>query len=305
AWGMDDWCYHITQAVVKPKAERRSSYDVGLEILERLGKEWGRDLIAESNAKFNAIWPIKDEYRLKPTDRPTIREVGDRVVKSMFGPEHDWVWFKEHGFIRWPKMVDEAYWMWFLDLRIPIYLEYLVHMREEVDKINKKTGLGIDLEQYTPLISWFPCTIHEVSNPNYDLYCYSYRDVLHSGSATMEQPWLDEASRMNPYTYNITMNAATAAQKGIKDGDTIEVETYQGRKVTGRVKLLEGQHPRTVGIAATAGHWAKGQPIARGKGTNFDTLLPMDFEHMDPVCANIETAVRVAVRKLNKMEPAA
>ena len=113
----------------------------------------------------------------------------------------------------------------------------------------------------------------------------------------MEQPWLDEASRMNPYTYNITMNTVIARQKGIKDGDTIEVESYQGRKVTGTVKLLEGQHPQTVGIAATAGHWAKGQPIARGKGSNFDTLLPLDFEHMDPVCGNIETSVRVKVKK--------
>ena len=116
----------------------------------------------------------------------------------------------------------------------------------------------------------------------------------------MEQPWLDEASLMNPYTYNITMNADTAGKKGIKDGDTIEVESYQGRKVTGTVKLLQGHHPQTVGIAATAGHWAKGQPIARGKGTNFDNLLPMDFEHMDPICGNIETSVRVSVRKLDK-----
>jgi len=114
----------------------------------------------------------------------------------------------------------------------------------------------------------------------------------------MEQPWLDEASRMNPYTYNITMNADTARQKNISDGDTVEIENYQGRTVTGVVKTLEGQHPQTVGIAATAGHWAKGQPIASGKGTNFDTLLPLDFEHMDPVCGNIETAVKVRVKKL-------
>jgi hypothetical protein len=51
-------------------------------------------------------------------------------------------------------------------------------------------------------------------------------------------------------------------------------------------------------IAATAGHWAMGQPIARGKGTNFDVLLPMDFEHMDPVCGTIETSVRVSVKKI-------
>jgi len=114
----------------------------------------------------------------------------------------------------------------------------------------------------------------------------------------MEQPWLDEASRMNPYTYNITMNTTTGKKKGLKEGDTIEVETYQGRKETGIVKLLEGQHPQTIGIAATAGHWAKGQPIAQGKGTNFDNLLPLDFEHTDPICGTIETSVRVAVRKI-------
>jgi len=298
AFGMDDWCYHIIQPVVKPKAQRRSSYEVGLEILERLGKEWGRDLIAELNARFNRTLPISEQYRLKPTDSPTTAEVGDRVVKSLFGPEHDWEWFKKHGFIRWPKRVEEAYWIWFLDVRVPIYMEYLVHMREEVEKINKETGLNIDLSQYTPLTSYFPCTIHKLNNPEYDLYCYSYRDILHSGSATMEQPWIDEASRMNPYTYNITMDVDTARKKGIRDGDTIEVETYQGRKVTGTVKLLEGQHPQTLGIAATAGHWAKGQPIARGKGANFDTLLPIDLEHVDPICGNIETAVRVKVRKV-------
>jgi anaerobic selenocysteine-containing dehydrogenase len=182
AWGRADWCYHIAQRVVEPMAQRRSANEIGLDILDRLGKEWGRDLIAESNAYFNKFLPISEEYRLKPTDRPTEAEKGDRVLKSTFGPEYGWEWFKKHGFMRWPKRVEESYWMWFLDIRIPIYLEYLEHMRDEIEKINKETGMNIDLEQYTPLISWFPCTTHKVKDPNYDLYCYSYRDILHSGS---------------------------------------------------------------------------------------------------------------------------
>jgi molybdopterin-containing oxidoreductase family molybdopterin binding subunit len=115
---------------------------------------------------------------------------------------------------------------------------------------------------------------------------------------TMELPWLDEASRMNPYTYNITMNRSAATKKGIKDGETIELETAYGRKVRGTVKLMEGQHPQTVGIAACSGHWAKGQPIARGKGANFNTLLELDLKHVDPVSHNIETAVRVKVSRV-------
>jgi len=300
AWGMDDWSYHISQQVVKPKAQRKHHYDIAYEIAERLGKEWGQDLITPINEGYIRSIPINDEYRPKlKRGHLTVAEIGDAFVKSTFGPEHDWEWFKENGFIRWPKKVEEAYWMWFLDLRVPVvYIEWLAHMKPEVEKINKETGIFMDPEQYTPLISWFPCTTHKVKESKYDLYCYSYRDILHNGSQTMEQPWLDEASRMNPWTYSITMNADTGRKKGLKDGDTIEVETYLGRKETGTVKLMEGHHPLTVGIAACSGHFAKGLPIAQGKGTNFDSLLPMTFEHTDPVSGNIETSVRVGVRKI-------
>ena len=68
--------------------------------------------------------------------------------------------------MRWPKKVEEAYWMQFLDLRIPaIYLEWLAHMKPVVEDINEKTGIFMDPAQYTPLISWFPCTIHKVEDP--------------------------------------------------------------------------------------------------------------------------------------------
>tara|TARA_Y100000031_G_C8004068_1_gene284930 strand:+ start:115 stop:468 length:354 start_codon:yes stop_codon:yes gene_type:complete len=116
----------------------------------------------------------------------------------------------------------------------------------------------------------------------------------------MEQPWLDEASRMNPYTYNITMNADAAKKKGLKDGDIVEIATAYSRKVEGVLKLMEGQHPQTMGIAACSGHWAKGQPIARGKGTLFDILLELDRKHVDPYSGNIETCVRVKVGKIGK-----
>jgi molybdopterin-containing oxidoreductase family molybdopterin binding subunit len=116
----------------------------------------------------------------------------------------------------------------------------------------------------------------------------------------MEQPWLDEASRMNPYTYNIAMNADTAQRKGLKDGDTVELESIAGRKVQGRLKLLKGIQPRTVSIAACAGHWAKGMPVAKDKGVNFDILLELDFKHVDPVSFNLETAVRIKIRKVEE-----
>jgi molybdopterin-containing oxidoreductase family molybdopterin binding subunit len=137
-----------------------------------------------------------------------------------------------------------------------------------------------------------------VKDPQYDLYAFSYRDIMHTSSSTMETPWLDEISAMNPYTYNITMSADTAKTKGLKDGDFIEIESAYGHKVSGRLKTRKGQHPQTLAIMGTAGHWAKGQPIARGKGTNFNFLMEARLEECDPVTLNLELCLRVKVTKL-------
>ena len=115
----------------------------------------------------------------------------------------------------------------------------------------------------------------------------------------MEQPWLDEASRLNPFTYNIVMNVRTAEKKGLKDGDRVMLRSVSGREVEGILKTMEGIQYQAVGIAACSGHWAKGMPIAKGKGSNFDILLEIDLDHVDPVCLNMETAVRVNVRKID------
>jgi len=56
----------------------------------------------------------------------------------------------------------------------------------------------------------------------------------------MEQPWLGEASWMSPYTYNITINARTARERGLKHGDVIELESISRGKVRGPLKLMEG-----------------------------------------------------------------
>jgi len=116
----------------------------------------------------------------------------------------------------------------------------------------------------------------------------------------MEMPWLDEVSRQNPYTYNITMNVATAEKKGLKDGDLICLESPYGRKVTGSLKTMQGMHPKCIAIAACSGGWAKGAPIAYGKGTNFNILLESDFKHACPVCWSQETAQMVKVYKTDR-----
>jgi molybdopterin-containing oxidoreductase family molybdopterin binding subunit len=111
---------------------------------------------------------------------------------------------------------------------------------------------------------------------------------------------LDEMSKSNPFTYNISLNAEMAKKMGIKDGDTVCVENLKGRRMTGKAKLMNGIHPQVVASVCGGGGWAKGRPIAKGKGVMFNNLLINDQKHKCPVCLSMETAVRVKVYKVDQ-----
>lgn len=287
--GMQDWIYAVTQPVTKPLGERRFFVEVMFELADRIG-------IRETvNTIINRHYGFEGESRLEKDEKIKWNELGDRVLKKWFGPDRGLSWFTENGFIRWPKKVEEAYWRWFVDVRVPIYFEWIIDLGEKIKKMSKKIGIETDWSQYTPLVGWFPTPIHRQIDPKYDLFCFSYRDIMHTGSMTNEVPWIDEVSHQNPYTYHITINEETAQKKGLKDEDMVWLETPHGRRQKGRLKLMQGQHPQTIGIAACSGHWAKGLPIAKNKGTNFDDLLPIDLEHTDPVSGNLEVCVRVNI----------
>ena len=76
------------------------------------------------------------------------------------------------------------------------------------------------------------------------------------------------------------MNAETAKKKGIREGDTICLENRWGDKLTGTGET-EPQliHPKVV-AAVGLGGWAKGKPIAKGKGINPNALLREDQHHI-------------------------
>jgi len=260
------------------------------ELADRLGI---RD---EYNANINFKFDLADDYAIKPGEKLNLEQISDRVFKYNHGDDHGIDWFKEHGFIRWKKTPREAYWRWDLDVRVPIYLHDLAVYGPKIQNLAESVGVSTEWEQYTPLVSWFPTPPNKVKG-DYDMYCYSYRDTLHSGGQTMENPWLDEASRMNPYTYNIVINAETAEIKGLKEGDIIWVESNYGRRTKGPIKITEAVHPQCIGIAATAGHWVKGQTIAYGKGVYFNELMELDLEHCDPVSLSIETSAKVKIYK--------
>ncbi len=126
---------------------------------------------------------------------------------------------------------------------------------------------------------------------------FYWRPVTQCNSMTQQNPWLDEITQEDPNIYGIQMHSATAAEKGIKDGDKVWLENPEGKRVRGWVSLSEGIEPHHLAIAAIGGHWGNYMPIAKGKGTFFNDLVMMDEPHTDPLTLNQDICVRVKIYK--------
>lgn len=287
--GMGEWCWPIRQPVLPPEGEQRRFQDVLLELADRIGFR------ADLNAAYNATMNLAPECRLQGDQRYSWEEICDAELKSNFGPQRGLEWFKEHGLIKWPKKPEEVYWRPFVDVRVPIYWEFLVPLADKIDALTAPRGLKLPREYYEPLPNHIACVSHCCKVPGFDLYAFYYRDSIHTNSFTMENPWLDEAAKLDPYSYTIAINTAVGRKKGLEDGTLITVETETGRKVKGRVKLTQGIHPEGIGIAACAGHWGDGMPVAKGKGVAFNELLELDWKHVSPINFNLDLCVRVKV----------
>ena len=304
--GLENWVFHPTMPVVKPSYERRNTIDILNDLADRLS------IRAEYNTSLESIllkgdakteqYERKEGKILKPDERITTEELSDRVLKFYFGENHGLEWFKENGYITWEKKPEECYWRHLINARVPIYYEFLERDREVIRGVGETIGIHLNWEYFTPLVSYFPSVIYAEtdSNSEFDLIAISHRDVLHTHRFSADNPWVDEMSLTNPYTYSIVMNIETAKTRRIKEGDTITVENQEGAKVAGRIKLAHAIHPKVIAMV-TLGGWAKGRPIARGKGVNFNELLIGNQKYVCPITGVVEGAVKVKVTKLEEV----
>ena len=287
--GLGEWCWPIRQPVLPPDADQRRCADVLLEIAHRAG--FGDEV----NAAYNAMMGLEPPYRLEPGENSSYEEICDRDLKNNFGADKGLDWFRKNGVVKWPKKVEEVYWRHFVDVRVPIYWEFLVSLGEKTEAITAPRGLTIPREYYEPMPDFIPCKSHGCTTPEFDFTGFYYRDTIHTNSYTMENPWLDETAQLDPFSYAIAINAETGRKKGLRNGQLVWVENENGRKVKGRIKLTQGIHPEGLGIGACAGHWSDGMPVAKGKGVFYNELLEVDWEHSSPVNLNLDLCVRVKV----------
>ncbi|MBI4490687.1 MAG: molybdopterin-dependent oxidoreductase [Deltaproteobacteria bacterium] len=280
----------LRQPVVKPMGQAKRWIDVLFEVADRIG------FLGDVYKLLNVNLGLKEPYKLDPKQRYTMEEIYDRWTQSLFGPERGISWFKEHGYYKVPRSVEEKYPGPFIRPRFPIYFENMLRAKLSVAKVASQLGVEWDVSDYRSLPEWKPCPAFGDAKPSYDLYAVNFKIPFHSLSITTQNPWLNDLAEHHPYAYKILIHTKTAERKGISDGEEMVVESVVGR-VKGEAKVTECIHPEVVGIAGVFGSWAKGKPIAKGKGVHFNNLLPISVDRVDPVSSGVDSCIRVKVSR--------
>ncbi|MBI2873806.1 MAG: molybdopterin-dependent oxidoreductase [Firmicutes bacterium] len=284
------WYWMMRQPVVQPAEGRRQWLPVLFELADRIGM---RD---EFYRAVNSLLKLKEPLALDPGRTYGWEEIVDQWCRSRFGEEHDLEWFKGHGFLTKPKTVEETYQRPFIKGRIPVYHEFFLRAGDDVRRVVEEMEIEWDTSDYQALPDWKPCPSYLV-NGEHDLWAVNYKVPYHAQSYTYENAWLDDLTGQYPDPRAILINSATAAHKGIADGDRITVENTAGHNVTGTARVTEGIHPEVLGIMGTQGEWASGRPLARGKGVHFNTLIPYGLEYIDTLSGALDACVKVKIRK--------
>lgn len=282
----------MRQPAVQAPPGVRPWTDVYLELAERLGI---RD---EMIAVGNTIWGIDPRHHLTPGRRYSVRDIAERQARTLIGDDFSFDRLRETAcMITGPKSIEQAYPRPFFSARVPVYFEHLIRTGEQVRAVTDELGLDWDLAPYTPLLTWFPCEALEPDG-DYDLLIVNFKVPFHNFSISAENPWIDELSVANPYTYHVMVGPRAAAAKGLADGDRVVIESRHGRD-EGTLKVTELVHPECIAIPGTFGHWARARRISgAGKSTAFNRLLPPPgLTRIDTLSGQIDTCVRVRLRK--------
>ena len=154
----------------------------------------------------------------------------------------------------------------------------LINMYLEKNTSVKYSGTGKTISPiatYIEPVTSFDGNVIDDSGDGYDLKLITYREIAQTKSRTQGNYWL---KALLPENF-LLMNASDAAERGLKDGDTVRVSSASNpngewdfgngkkRSIAGKLKVVEGIRPGVVSFPLGFGHWAYGSQDISIDGT--------------------------------------
>ncbi len=125
----------------------------------------------------------------------------------------------------------------------------------------------LENNNYDPLPHWEPKKAEPTDE--YPFYMIISRPPMHKMSQTQNNELMMQAQGTN----KLIINAETAANLGIADGDEVVVES-RANQVTLQAEVIQGIRPDCVCVEHGFGHWSKELTVAFNQGANEGDLIP-------------------------------
>jgi len=183
--------------------------------------------------------------------------------------------------------------------RIKLYADHLVDSYANVEKTVKANNItNIDLAQFKIAYSPIPTKDHAFPTPHreakdYPLYLITHKRMYRNQAGnTAQNPILTHAIGPDASENGIAINTETAKQLGIRDGDTVVVESRVG-KAKGKAKLTQGIRPDTIAVSYHHGHWSLGFPDYAKKGTWINQVMELHSDRIAGMNSFNDTKVKL------------
>lgn len=139
--------------------------------------------------------------------------------------------------------------------------------------------------------TWIPPKVMPNPNNNEEFRLIHGKQPWHSHAFTTNNEYLMAMTERYDGTY-MWMNATRAAKLGIKNGDTVTVESdISTRKA--KVKVTELIHPDCVWIPSTYGGYSPRNKTAYNVGVNYNDFIPVMVEPYSGTTMSQEVVVKV------------
>lgn len=300
--GTNGWA--LQQPVLeKPLYNTREGNQIILDLSKKLGVLNGTGgVLAALNTEFR----LTGSYALDTGKTYSWEQILDNICKAKTGGRRDLTWFKKNGLLLEKNYEVKEYYgiTRYPEARFPLYLEEFASHRNRLGQELAEKGIlrrpnnEFVLRQLAPLPFWEPHPEHKAA-PEYDLYCINYKNMQHHFACNVSNAWLMELTAgQDPYSLAVMINGETAAKRGLKDGDHVQIVSFTGGKIEGIVKTTQLVHPTVLGIAGAYGtRSANMNPVVR-VGSAFNDLLKLSEEYLNPLKISIDRDVRVKISKM-------
>lgn len=302
--------YRDVSKITRPY-NTRSVHDVAYQLAERMGLLFGKgNMVDRANAMITDA-----KYKLDINKGFTNLQFAEAYLKSTFGD--DWTLDKITADVAPPTKFDTRgaknynYYYWPDNkVRHPMYLMQFKVMGDKLQENFKKAGItkvpgwrDEDMQYYWKAYAAIPTWTQKISAnppPGFDLWAMTWKTYtgFNVGDQAANVLLHETTSTWDPYEYAVIMNAKTAEKKGLKEGDTVIVESKYG-KTQGRLKTTQLIHPDMVGFPGNHGHGSKWTNPTSADGPSFNVLCSSEEKDLgvDPITGGIDQGPAVKVTK--------